>query len=345
MDKERSYTGSVFKELKARVWEEPYRELPIYKIDKKRVNSGEFEKNSVRTIDTHLDLIETDQPKIVHPNGVCLTGLWEIADRNNSIEYSGYFAEKRKGLVLARASSEGDQVKIEDDETKIKSHFSGRKYISYGLVVKLFPTDESEDPRRYKPAHFIIQTDLGGQTSSDLSDVEMINAPDVSALRRGLVDGGFIGGGTRILAREGKAFEAVDESTTIRQTYEIAELGKPQGKATNAPKYLKLVASELHRKKLIKGDFRTALKDYIMKVGEISFDIFVANEGHKTMRTQLSQKTVVTAPWEKIGKLTFSDAVTSLVCDSTLHFHHPAWRSDRNDFNTRARPNSLDDAE
>jgi hypothetical protein len=39
-----------------------------------------------------------------------------------------------------------------------------------------------------------------------------------------LVDGGFVGGGVRILARSGKAFDAVDESNTIRQTYEIAEL-------------------------------------------------------------------------------------------------------------------------
>lgn len=338
IDKERAYKGSVFKELKARVWEEPYEQLPTYKVDKGRINSGEFERNSARTVDAHFDLLESERPKIVHPNGICLTGFWEINDENSDNHYTGYFANGRKGLVLARASSEGDMVQIEQDSGRVKGHLTGGKYISYGLVGKLFPTDDAEDPLPYRPAHFIVQTDLGGQTSSDFSDIEMLNAPDVSAVRRGLVDGGFVGGGVRILARTGSTFEAVDESTTIRQTYEIAELGKSRQDQTNAPKYLKLAASTSHRRKLSKGDFRTALKDYVEKENKISFDIFVANKGRKKTMTQLKQNTIVTDSWKKLGKLTFLDAVASRVCDSTLHFHHPAWREDRNDPNSRVRP-------
>lgn len=194
------------------------------------------------------------------------------------------------------------------------------------------------DTKLYKPAHFVVQTDIGGQTSSDLSEVEMMNAPDVTAARRGLVDGGFVGGGVRILARSGKAFDAVDESNSIRQTYEIAELGKLTQTPTNAPKYLNLVASPKHRKQLPKGDFRIAIKDYIKTSGEISFDILVANQGRKDTKTTLVQRTIVTEPWTKIGELNFNEAVTSRVCDAQLHFHHPAWRQNRNDPESRVRP-------
>src|SRR5664280_14002 len=71
---ERGYDGYVFKELKALVWEKPYSELPLYKVDKNRINSNEFVKNSARTLDDHLDIIKSDRPKIVHPNGLCLSG-------------------------------------------------------------------------------------------------------------------------------------------------------------------------------------------------------------------------------------------------------------------------------
>ncbi|MEE9302898.1 MAG: hypothetical protein V3U84_03840, partial [Thiotrichaceae bacterium] len=138
--KERAYKGSIFKELKAAVWERPYTKLPTYKLSKSRINSGEFEKNAARTIDTHFDLKENDQIKIVHPNGVCVTGLWSINPENQTNPYSGYFANGRQGLVLARLSSEGDLVTIQEDVKQISGHVSGKKYISYGLVGKLFPT-------------------------------------------------------------------------------------------------------------------------------------------------------------------------------------------------------------
>ena len=336
--KQRAYRGSIYKELKAAVWETPYTELPTYKLDKGRINSGEFEKNSARTIDTHFDLMETDQVKIVHPNGVCVTGRWSISQENQANRYSGYFSNGSQGLILARFSSEGDLVSIPDNEKQISGHISGKKYISYGLVGKLFPTNDPSDTKLYKPAHFVVQTDIGGQTSSDLSEVEMMNAPDVTAVRRGLVDGGFIGGGVRILARTGKAFDTVDESNSIRQTYEVAELGKLVQTPTNTPKYLNLTASPRHRKQLAKGDFRIAIKDYIEKRGEISFDILVANQGRKDTKTTLIQKTIVAEPWVKIGELRFEDAVTSRVCDAQLHFHHPAWRQNRNDPDSRVRP-------
>jgi len=327
--KEGGYDGSVFKELKALVWGKPYSELPLYKVDKNRIKSSEFVKNSARTLDGHLDIIQSDRPKIVHPNGLCLSGVWHITSDNTRNTYSGYFANGSKGLILARVSTAGTEVDIERSPS---AKLTGKEYISYGFTGKIFPTKNVEDPRKYRPANFITQTDLGGQTDADLSNVELVNAPDVSALNRGVA-----GGGVEIFAITGSTFGSVDESTTIRQVYEIAELNKPLTEKTNAPQYLKLVASPAYRKKLLKGDFRKTLQEYIQREKQISFDIFVANEGYTKTITKLKQSTIVTDGWKKIGTATFFDAVASQVCDFNLHFHHPAWRRDRNDPDTVVR--------
>jgi hypothetical protein len=200
---------------------------------------------------------------------------------------------------------------------------TGDQYISYGLTGKIFPAINTEDPRKYHPANFITQTDLGGQLSADFSDVELLNAPNVTAMNRGVV-----GGGVKIFAITGRTFGSVDESTTIRQLYEIAELIKPITVKTSTPKYLKLVASPAHRKKLPKGDFRITLRNYIQREKEMSFDILVANEGFTRKHTQLKQSTIVTDTWKKIGSVTFYDTVASQTCDFNLHFHHAAWRTD-----------------
>ncbi|WP_411725946.1 hypothetical protein [Methyloglobulus sp.] len=327
---ENGYEGSVFKELKAKVWEKPYNVLPSYQVDKKRVHSDEFVKHSARTVDVSRDLIESDRSKIVHPNGICLSGVWSIAPGNADNAYTGYFANGSKGLLLARLSTAGTNVDI--DEKSSLGKLTGDEYISYGFTGKIFPTVDAEDPRKYRPANFITQTDLGGQPIADISDVEMLNAPHLTVLKRGI-----LGGGVKILAITGRTFESVDESNTIRQVYEIAELDKPSTEKTNTPQYLKLVASPIHRKKLPKGDFRKTLQEYIQREKQIAFDIFVANEGYTKTFTKLKRETIITDGWKKLGTATFYYAVNSQACDFNLHFHHPAWRKDRNDPSTVVR--------
>jgi hypothetical protein len=325
-----NYNGSVFKDIKALVWQNPYEKLPHYKVDKLRIHSKEFTNNSARTLDNHQDFINSDRPKIVHPNGVCLSGVWRINPENADNTYTGYFANGSTGLILARASTAGTEVDIE--KSQITTKLTGKKYISYGFTGKIFPTVSLEDPKQYRPANFITQTDLGGQETADFTDVELMNAPNVTAMNRGIV-----GGGVEIFAKTGITFASVDQSTTIRQLYEIAELNKPASVRTNTPQYLKLVVSPVDRKKLGHGDFRLTLQDYIKRNKKISFDIYVANAGYTQTRTPLLQKTIIIEPWKKLGNVVFSDAVASKVCDFNLHFHHPIWREDRNDPTTTVR--------
>ncbi len=325
---EQNYDGSVFKDLKALVWQKPYDTIPLYKVDSHRIHSTELANSSVRTLDSHLDIIDSNRPKIVHPNGICLSGEWQINPDNPDNAYTGYFTNGSAGLILARISTFGPV----DIEKGSASNLTGKEFITYGLIGKIFPTLEASDPKRYHPANFFIQTDLGGQTIADVSDVEMTNAPDVTAPRRGV-----IGGGVEMFAKMGITFASVDKSTTIRQLYEIAELAKPSSVKTNTPQYLKLVAAPGDRKKVGQGDFRKTLQDYIKRNKQITFDIYVANAGYTQTLTPLIQKTVVTDEWKKIGSVVFSDAVASQVCDFNLHFHHPSWRKDRNDPDTAIR--------
>ena len=41
--------------------------------------------------------------------------------------------------------------------------------------------------------------------------------------------------------------------------------------------------------------------------------------------------------WQRIGRIEFSEAVASYNGDFVIHFHHPTWRSDRNDPDTASR--------
>ncbi|QEG00340.1 hypothetical protein Mal15_44100 [Stieleria maiorica] len=40
---------------------------------------------------------------------------------------------------------------------------------------------------------------------------------------------------------------------------------------------------------------------------------------------------------ERVGRIEFSEAVASHSGDFVIHFHHPTWRSDRNDPDTRSK--------
>ena len=75
--------------------------LPLYDVTLAGVLRGalpfgksEFRKATERTVDSGADLRwGTDSKgfrRILHPNGVCLTGRWEITEQT---EYSGYFAK------------------------------------------------------------------------------------------------------------------------------------------------------------------------------------------------------------------------------------------------------------
>src|SRR5215467_9419763 len=122
-DADRAYAGSRFSEVREAIFANPYQKvwgapdaapLPVYKVTLGSVSRGvlpfgrpySFRQAVERTVDSHADLRWGVDGKgfrrLLHPNGVCLTGRWQITEPT---EYSGYFGENSQALLIARYST------------------------------------------------------------------------------------------------------------------------------------------------------------------------------------------------------------------------------------------------
>jgi hypothetical protein len=335
-----SYRGSRFSELRDALFENPYQSvwgaagndpLPIYEAKFSHAVCGflpggtpdQLRAASERTVDTQADLRWGQDRKgfrrIVHPNGICLFGLWKITEDN---PYSGYFGNGRRGLVIARFSSNTVALRGQPK--------------SLSLVGKIFPTTDEDHPEPLVPASFFTQEDFGNENTKYINDAALSNSPNVTALRRFPV-------GTLVLGRLGQVFKKVDKEPDIRQLHEISELGKPAEAKTNTPEFMRLEMTSGQAR--IEGeaiDFRDEIYAHIFDPGNpspvrtLSFDIFVSNQG-RTRRFTGAFKRVHIDRWQKIGQITFDNAVASYNGDHVVHFHHPRWRNDKNDPSTAVR--------
>jgi hypothetical protein len=88
--------------------------------------------------------------RLLHPNGVCLTGKWQISEPT---EYSGYFQAGSEGLLIARYST--CCTATQRGQTR-----------SLALVGKLYPTTDPTHAEPLCTASFIAQQDLGGDVTA-----------------------------------------------------------------------------------------------------------------------------------------------------------------------------------
>jgi hypothetical protein len=88
-----------------------------------------FRQAAERAVDSHADLrwgpIGKGFRRLIHPNGIFLTGLWEITE---DTDYSGYFRKNSQALVAGRYST----CCSETNRGQVRS---------LALVGKLFPTN------------------------------------------------------------------------------------------------------------------------------------------------------------------------------------------------------------
>ena len=334
-----TYAGSRFSEVLDAVFANPYQRvwgreaepsLPVHLVTLGAVLRGLlpfggpylFRKASERTVDSHADLRwgvnRKGYRRILHPNGVCLTGQWRITEES---EYSGYFAKNSNALVVARYSTCCTETR--------RGHTR-----SLSLVGKLFPTLDRNHPTPLRTANFFTQQDIGGEDTTFINDVELRSAPNTTVSRRGW--------GVPILLVTGLVFGLVDKQPTMRQLYQIAELDKPKGQSTRAPAFMRLLVSPNQPK--IQGnnvDFRDEVMAQIFDKGDptpkrtLDFHIEVTDDG-LTRGTSLRQRRTF-RNWRQIGTLVFENAVVSYNGDSVIHFNHPTWREDRNDPSTATR--------
>jgi hypothetical protein len=335
---DRGYAGSRFTEVQKAIFADPYQPLwgapgatplPQYQATLRSLLTGllgrgpyQFRAAAERTVDSGADLRWGPDRKgfrrLVHPNGVCLTGAWQI---DADTPYSGYFRKGSRALVVARYSTCCDECR--------------RGYTrSLSMVGKLFPTTDENHAEPLRTANFISQHDIGGIDTQFINDVELRNAADVTALRRGSIIFGFL--------VTGIVFAKADANPSIRQLYQVAELGKPPGEPTRAPQFMRLlVAQDQPRIAGAALDFRDEIMAQIYDRGDpapkrkLTFNIEVTDDGESHGPPFHQRWTFCN--WRKIGIVTFDRAVVSYNGDHVLHFNHPTWRKDRNDPKTATR--------
>jgi hypothetical protein len=340
-DEDRRYRGSRFSEVRDALFANPYQKvwgstgeppLPTYGVTLPGVLRGIlpfgspyfFRQAVARAVDSRADLRWGPDGKgfrrIIHPNGICLTGLWEISAET---PYSGYFRSGSRALVVGRYSTCCRETR--------RSHER-----SLSLVGKLFPTTEPDHSEPLRTAGFITQQDLGGDRTDYINDAELRNAPNTTSWRRGF--------GVPILLVESILFSLTDKEPTQRQLYEIAELDKPAGEPTRAPAFMRLLVDAAQPR--IAGeawDFRDEIMAQIYDRGDptpkrtLTFHIEVTDDGSTHGPAFFQRRRF--GQWTRIGSLVFSEAVASYNGDFVIHFNHPTWRDDRNNPSTATRVN------
>lgn len=332
-DVDARFQGSRYSEVRDAIFSNPYYEtwgaageapLPVHEVTLGIALKGilpfgpkwGFVLAARRAVDSHADLRWGESGKgfrrILHPNAVCLTGLWEITE---DTPYTGYFAQGSRGLVIGRYSTCCTETR--------RGHTR-----SLSLVGRIYPTDDPAHTDRLPTANFITQQDIGGEDTPTINEARTSNAPNTTAWRRGL--------DTPILLVTGLAFAFADKQATIRQLYQIAELDKTEGEPTRAPEFMRL--SVAPDQPVIEGealDFRDEIMAQIYDPGDpapkrmLSFLVETSDEG-STHGLPIYQRRKI-HNWRQIGRITFDAAVVSYNGDFVLNFNHPPWRSDRND--------------
>lgn len=329
--------GSRFAELRDVLFKNAYYQiwgsrgepaLPVYDVTLSRclrglltgLKSWRFLQASRRAVTSRADLRWGEDGRgfrrLLHPNGVCLFGVWEIDDDLQNTSYTGYFQAGSRGLVVGRYSACCTETR------------RGR-YRSLSLVGKLFPTADPGHLEPLRSASFITQEDLGGSRSRSIDEVELRNAPDTTPWRRGRA--------LPVLLLTGLAFRMANPQITIRQLYEIAELGKSRDEPTRTPAFIRLLADPDPTppgKADPDLDFRDEILGRIYDPGDpapkrsLTFHIEVSDTGR--LHGRFIQRWDI-RNWKRIGRIVFNEAVASYNGDFVVHFPHPPWRDDRDD--------------
>lgn len=327
-DDDRRFNGSRYAEVRDAIFANPYQKIwgaegnpPFERFPASFFNVVRGLVTAARrTLKSDADLRWGPDRKgfrrLLHPNGICLTGMWEITEET---PYSGYFRKGSRGLVITRYSTCCTETR------------RGHKR-SLSMVGRIYPTTDPEHADRLPTANFITQEDIGGDDSRSINDAVIRNAPNTTPVNRGF--------GVPILLWTGLALNIAETRPTIRQLYEIAELGKPEGEPTRSPHFMQLTVAP--GQPVIPGDdidFRDEVMAHIYDRGDpvpkrkLVFRIEVTDDG-ETHGSPAFKEWRTFRNWRPIGTMTFDAAVASYNGDRVIHFHHPRWRDDPNNPNT-----------
>ena len=239
-EQDRAYDGSCFTEVREAVFANPYQQvwgrqgsdpLPVYKVTLSSVLHGVLSfgrrylfKPAVAAQSILMLICAGARTKnfrrLLHPNGVCLTGRWQITEET---EYSGYFGKGSEALAVGRYSTCCTETR------------RGRTR-SLALVGKLFPTTDTNHPQPLRTANFLPRRISAAITLTLSTMPELRNAPDVHGLRH-------CRAACRSCLLRASYFNASTKNPHNVQLYQIAELGKPDNEPTRAPRFMRLLVA------------------------------------------------------------------------------------------------------
>ena len=333
-EEDRAYRGSRFSEVRDALFANPYQRiwggageppLPVYAVTLGSVMRGmlpfggphRFRQATERAVDSAADLRwganRRGFRRLLHPNGVCLTGLWEITE---ATPYSGYFRQGSRALIVGRYSTCCTETR--------RGHAR-----SLSLVGKLFPTTDAEHTEPLRTANFITQQDLGGDHTDYINDAETRNAPDITATapRGRRADPAHHRDGVR----QGRQGAGEPPALRDRRTGQAGRQSR-RGRRNSCAWWCLRASRGSRGRAWISGTRswrRSSTGAMPGPSGTLTFHIEVTDEGTMRGTPVLLRRTF--RNWRHVGRIVFRDAVVSYNGDFVIHFNHPTWRDDRND--------------
>ncbi len=258
--------------------------MPHYPVNSQTVfsTSPTLVKDAQRTVNEKYDYYDY-LPKKLHPNGVCITGEWEI---NQATKYTGYYKSGAKGLFVGRISVTMENV-VRGDKR------------GFGFAGKIFPT--LNEVEVVKTANFFTVDVLLGTKIENFLETRMTNEPETG------FDFSMIALGLRIAS----ALKQADENPNFRPVSQIAKLSESQ--SSKSPKWMRISAAS-NTIKNHQGDFRNEVLQAVIDNKELVFNIDVSDT--------VSDRNASDG-WKSIGTIKVKEAMVSYGCDRRLHFAHP----------------------
>lgn len=238
-----AYRGTTFRALKEAAWRGAYpdKDLP-YHAGLGPTTFLQFLNDSSRNMHDHRD-IRPVYNKLIHANGVCYTGTWEI---DQPTPYTGYFAEGAVGLLIVRASVAGPLI------------WQGARR-AFGIAGKVFPTLDPE--QHCWPGNFVTVSHLSGSRAKHVLDIPMSNYPSVG-----------LDPASNLINRV--IFRVMDTRPGYRQVFTLSRLGVAAGTPLVTPDLMELrAASEMPR--VDAKDFRDEIRLRGYPENTLIFDIRV----------------------------------------------------------------------